>query len=568
MKLDIYKQLALLDHGQLADLVSNAKIIELINEIQKGRGEAISRGRMIADALGGAPAILLDKKKRGKFFLSISQNDEQDLKNHLGVDDINSLRLTKGCREKVFSFFGVEDLEENTTAVTQEAVGAVGVQYGLFEHQSMALLQSLAFLNKNSKRVMLHMPTGAGKTRTAMHVVSRHLNTLQSGIVVWLVHGLELCSQASVEFQRAWQLLGERPLPVIEMWGGRRGANREKIEQAFLYSGRKINLDNFNNDIWPLDLKDAFIAASVDTMNNLLDSWEPGELRERTSRVTLIVFDEAHQATATTYTRAIERLGSNARLLGLSATPGRRHHGGDIDADNALVKLFGGNKVEMKFPGYSSPIEALVAQGYLARLEKEKLNIVNSNLSPQTIASVRNNISKTLDVDEQFLHLVGFDAIRNLQIVEKVQSLVRDEGHRRIIVFAPSVESSNLLANLLRSIDIHAQSITSKTRPSYREEYVSSYLADTPSSYVLCNYGVLTTGFDAPKTSAVVIGRPTTSIVLLNQMAGRGIRGPKVGGNLTARLVTVIDTSIPELVETINQFHAFDDSWRITKKGE
>ena len=562
MKIDIYKRLALLDHGQLADLVTNAKIIELIDELQKGRGEAISRGKMIADALGGAQAILLDKIKRGNFFLSISQDDEQTLKNYLEVDNIYSLRLTKHCRKKLFRFFGVEDTEENTSTVTQEAVGAIGVQYGLFEHQSIALLQSLTLLNKKPKRVMLHMPTGAGKTRTAMHVVSRHLNTLQSGIVVWLVHGIELCSQASLEFQRAWQLLGERPLPVVEMWGGRRGANKDKIEKAFLDSGREMDFDNFYNEIWPLNLKDAFVAASVDTMNNLLDSWEPGELKERTSRVTLIVFDEAHQATATTYTRAIERLGSNAGLLGLSATPGRRHHGGDTDADNPLVKLFGGNKVEMRFPGYSSPIEALVAQGYLARLEKEELNIVNSNLSAQDIVSVRNNLSSALDVDDKFMRLVGFDAIRNLQIVERIQSLVRDEGHNRVIVFAPSVESSNLLANLLRSIDIHSQSITSKTRSSNREEYISSYLADTPSASVLCNYGVLTTGFDAPRTSAVVIGRPTTSIVLLNQMAGRCIRGPRVGGNLTAKLVTVIDTSIPELVETVNQFHAFDDSWR------
>lgn len=561
MKIDIYKHLDLLDHGQLADLVSNAKIIELVNEIQKGRGETISRGKIVADALGGAQAILLDKYKRDKIFLSISQEDEQTLKDHLGVDDLYSLRLTRGRRKKLLNFFCVEDIEEKDSAIIQEAVGAVSVRYGLFEHQSNALLESLGFLNKDPKRVMLHMPTGAGKTRTAMHIVSRHLNTIQNGIVVWLVHGIELCSQASAEFQKAWGFLGERPIPVIEMWGGRTGANTKQIEQSYQYSGREIDTDNFNNEIWPLDLKDAFIVASVDTINNLIDDWEPGELRERTSKISLIVFDEAHQAAATTYTRAIECLGPQAGLLGLSATPGRRHHGGDVEDDDALVKLFSGNKVEMEIPGYSSPIEALVAQGYLALLEKEELNIANSNLSPQEIASVRNNLSRALDVDETFMRLVGLDAIRNLQIVEKVESLVVDEGHRRIIVFAPSVESSNLLANLLRSIGINAQSITSKTTSSDREKYISSYLADTTVPSVLCNYGVLTTGFDAPQTSAVVIGRPTTSIVLLNQMAGRALRGPKVGGNKVAKLVTVVDTSIPELVETASQFHAFDDSW-------
>jgi hypothetical protein len=44
-------------------------------------------------------------------------------------------------------------------------------------------------------------------------------------------------------------------------------------------------------------------------------------------------------------------------------------------------------------------------------------------------------------------------------------------------------------------------------------------------------------------------------------MAGRAIRGKRVGGNDTAVLITVVDTSIPQLVDTVQQFHAFDESW-------
>lgn len=40
----------------------------------------------------------------------------------------------------------------------------------------------------------------------------------------------------------------------------------------------------------------------------------------------------------------------------------------------------------------------------------------------------------------------------------------------------------------------------------------------------LCNYGVLTEGFDAPETKIVTIGRPTTKRALYAQMVGRGSR--------------------------------------------
>lgn len=61
---------------------------------------------------------------------------------------------------------------------------------------------------------------------------------------------------------------------------------------------------------------------------------------------------------------------------------------------------------------------------------------------------------------------------------------------------------------------------------------------------VLCNYGVLTTGFDAPKTDVIVISRPMFSPVRYMQMVGRGLRGDKNGGTATCRIVTVFDNII------------------------
>ena len=58
---------------------------------------------------------------------------------------------------------------------------------------------------------------------------------------------------------------------------------------------------------------------------------------------------------------------------------------------------------------------------------------------------------------------------------------------------------------------------------------------------IICNYEILSTGFDAPKTDVVFISRPTFSIVLYAQMIGRGLRGPAIGGSKTCKIIDVKD---------------------------
>lgn len=47
---------------------------------------------------------------------------------------------------------------------------------------------------------------------------------------------------------------------------------------------------------------------------------------------------------------------------------------------------------------------------------------------------------------------------------------------------------------------------------------------------VLLNVEVLTTGFDIPHVDTLMLCRPTFSGILYEQMVGRGLRGPRVGG--------------------------------------
>ena len=66
---------------------------------------------------------------------------------------------------------------------------------------------------------------------------------------------------------------------------------------------------------------------------------------------------------------------------------------------------------------------------------------------------------------------------------------------------------------------------------------------------------------DDPKIDAVVIGRPTTSLVLHTQMIGRGMRGPKMGGTESFDLYRIND----ELPGVVLADSYFKEIWEYGK---
>jgi superfamily II DNA or RNA helicase len=106
-----------------------------------------------------------------------------------------------------------------------------------------------------------------------------------------------------------------------------------------------------------------------------------------------------------------------------------------------------------------------------------------------------------------------------------------------------------------------ASSITSKSGAE-RGEAISAFKDDAENPKILCNFGVLTTGFDAPKTSAALIARPTSSLVLYSQMVGRAMRGISAGGNTSCEIVTVVDPRLPGFGSVTQSFTNWEDVWK------
>ena len=169
-------------------------------------------------------------------------------------------------------------------------------------------------------------------------------------------------------------------------------------------------------------------------------------------------------------------------------------------------------------------------------------------------------MATALDLPRSLLAQLADDHLRNLKIANEVRDLAR--RHKRILVFTATVEHAHLLSMVLRAIGISAAAVTATTESSSRAASIQWYRKHTDDVRVLVNFGVLTTGFDAPRTSAAVIARPTKSLVLFSQMVGRATRGEKAGGNREAEIVTVVDTDLPGFRSLTEAFTNWEDVWR------
>ena len=107
------------------------------------------------------------------------------------------------------------------------------------------------------------------------------------------------------------------------------------------------------------------------------------------------------------------------------------------------------------------------------------------------------------------------------------------------MVCASSVAHAQQLAGRLKMRGIEAAAVSASTAQGTRHHLIKEFRSGRLR--VITNYGVLTTGFDAPETRAIYVARPTFSQSLYMQMIGRGLRGPRNGGKDSCLIVDVKD---------------------------
>ena len=500
--------------------------------------------------------ILNFPEARLNVLATMTPTETIDLLNYLGVQPSNQpgeelekiiKHVSPDILKKIYEYFSLDYIEpsppEGSVCIPSDTV--ITPNYPLFPHQTRALEKVVASYRAGYTRAMLHMPTGSGKTRTAMALVCKYLRNHIDGLVIWLADTIELCDQARKEFERSWQHLGTRP-----------------VHRYYATGAQTLDFSKIDTGFLVISLQSMFRAMQIEKKDK-------ETVWHLTTRKPFVIFDEAHKSLAPTYQEVLDQLspkGGDSKALGLSATPGRTT--GPSDDNYSLVQAFEGNIVTLQVDNHETAIEYLQKKGYLAQATFRSIkNQVNLDDFLKTIREKKIDALSEATA-EKLCAYVANDKERNLAIITEVNSL-KNKGHKRILVFAASVEQAERLSFVLRYLNINSRSVTSLSQ-SWREENIQWYTtpkAEDPSTRVLFNFGILTTGFDAPETSAVIIARPTTSLILYSQMVGRGLRGPAAGGNKFTEIVTVIDEGIPQFRNIEKAFLNWDTDWKNSFKS-
>ncbi len=440
-------------------------------------------------------------------------------------------------REKTLFDFFEESIPSTEGDIVESKRGDsefVNVERRLFPHQRVAITEINGYLSSGKRKCLLHMPTGSGKTVTAMRAITTLFLNSSPTMVIWLAYNEELCEQAIEEFQKMWASVGDRNIKLFRYFGSQ--------SPNIISETRKC--------------KESIIFASLAKLN-LAEQKGNAFLSTLSDRVDLVIMDEAHQAMAPTYMNILQQLVEKrigTKLLGLSATPGRASL--NVQESVSLAKFFNHKKVTIKIDGYDNPLKYLIDKGYLAKPNAILIR-ADGNLSSEDINRI---VTSPIDIPEDILIKMGKNSKRTIKVVNEIVKLINSE-HKRIIVFGASVENSRDLNMILVVLGHKSFHVDQKTHPETRQRIVTEYKRINNETIIMCNYGVFTAGFDAPQTSAVVIARPTKSIILYSQMAGRGMRGENVGGNRNCEIRTITDIKLPQFTKLVESFFTWEEIW-------
>lgn len=317
-------------------------------------------------------------------------------------------------------------------------------------------------------RVLLSMPTGAGKTRTAQSFMCDLLRTDKKKIL-WLVDAPSLAYQSFISFRKLWIGKGDDVLTIANLYAG-------YFKQTFE------------------DLVSSDVIFS--TFQNLLNFQETRDLADL--GVDIVLVDEVHAGLAERYSEVLFSLDST-KIIGLTATP-------SSEGDNEYLSLksfFNHNIISLMdiySLSLSESIKRLQNENYLAQIRFETFYVQDTLENSKELNQKATSIIKSL-----------FDSGKN------------------IIVFANSKHHAVALSVALEIMGCRSFAITGEIIED-REDIFREF-KNNESPLILTNHTILQTGIDLPNVDALVILRSLNNDVSALQILGRALRGKNNGGN-------------------------------------
>lgn len=321
---------------------------------------------------------------------------------------------------------------------------------------------------EDNASTLVVLPTGLGKTVVFSEIINRFLAANPGQSVMVIAHREELIMQAADKIERVTGIRGEIEMGEYQAVG-------------------------FFGDMKPIIISTVQTQCAGGDGGGRMTKFDP-------FKVGLVVIDEAHHATSSSYRRVVDyyRQNTACRVLGVTATPDRAD-------EEALGKVFDS-------VAYDYQIMDAIKQGWLVPVQQQMVTVGSLDFS---------NIKTTAgDLNQGELAEV-MEEERNLQGI--AEPTVQICGEKRAIVFAATVKQAERLSEILnRYKPDRASWICGKTDKDERRRILADF-KDGKLQFVV-NVGVLTEGFDDSGVEMIVMARPTKSRALYAQMAGRGTR--------------------------------------------
>lgn len=208
----------------------------------------------------------------------------------------------------------------------------------------------------------------------------------------------------------------------------------------------------------------------------------------------LLVVDEAHHARAESYRKIIAAY-PDARILGLTATPCRGDGRGLGNVFDVLIEC--------------PSVRDLIAAGHLVPA------VVYAPTTPD-LRGVR--VERGDYVEAQLAERMNQQKL----VGDIVEHWLKLADRRRTVVFATGVQHSAHIRDEFRLAGVMAEHIDGTTPADERDAILKRLAAGEVE--LVTNAAVLTEGWDSPFVSCLVLARPTKSLGLYRQMAGRVLR--------------------------------------------
>lgn len=232
-------------------------------------------------------------------------------------------------------------------------------------------------------------------------------------------------------------------------------------------------------------------VASISTLH----SWCIRRKNESLPKADLIVCDESHHLSSSGSWKDLVNCYPDSLLLGMTATPCNRRGKGMGHFFDAMIRC--------------PSIRELTEQGYLVPARYYAPSIPDlRGIKVQAGDYVEKQLEERLDKPK----LVG-------DVVENWARICPD---RKTMCFASGIKHSKHLVEVFNSIGVKAAHVDGTTPPEERAAAVNGF--SSGDIRVLSNCSVFTEGTDIPAASSLIFARPTKSLLLYLQVAGRVLR--------------------------------------------